>query len=160
LRLKATGELAERMARWAMRAWSAFVVVYGAATAVTFAAAPHLFVGVTRRPLFWVLLAMLAAALAAVPWATRRGKELHAFLASAATIVTMVALCAVSLFPRIVPSTLGLDRSLTIYNAASTPRTLTVMLVIALVGMPLVIAYTGAIYWIFRGKVRASDAHY
>jgi len=160
LRLKSSGDLGERMARWAGRAWAAFVLVYGAATAVTFVSAPHLFAGVTRRPLFWVLLVVLVAALATVPWATRRGRELQAFLASAALIVAMIGLCAVSLFPRIVPSSLGLDRSLTIYNAASTPRTLTVMLVIALVGMPLVIAYTAAIYWIFRGKVRATDAGY
>jgi cytochrome bd ubiquinol oxidase subunit II len=160
LRLKATGELGERMARWAVRAWAAFVVAYVAATAMTFVSAPHLFAGVLHRPLFWVLAALLVAALLGIPTATRRGKDLHAFVASSAAIVAMVGLCAVSMYPRIVPSTLGLDLSLTIYNAASTPRTLTVMLVIALVGMPLVIAYTAVIYWIFRGKVRASDAHY
>ena len=161
LRLKASGALAERMARWAVRAWTAFVVLYGTATAVTFAAAPHLFAGVVRRPLFWVLLAVLVAGLAGVPWASRRGKEVLAFLASATTIVAMVALCAVSLYPRIVPSTLGLDRSLTIYNSASTPRTLTVMLVIALVGMPFVIGYTAVIYRIFKGKVVAGEGgHY
>jgi cytochrome d ubiquinol oxidase subunit II len=160
LRLKASGALAERMARWAVRAWGAFVVVYGVATGLTFAAAPHLFAAVTRRPLFWLFLVVLVAALALVPWATRRGRELLAFLASAATIVAMIALAAVSLFPRLVPSSLGLERSLTIYNAASTPRTLTVMLVIALVGMPLVIGYTAVIYRIFRGKVGPADAHY
>ena len=157
LRLKATGALADRMARWALRAWSAFVVIYGAATAMTFVSAPHLFAGVTRRPLFWALLVVLAAALAAVPWATRRGKELQAFLASAAVIVAMIGLCAVSLYPRLVPSSLGLDHSLTIYNSSSTPRTLTVMLVVALIGMPLVLGYTAVIYRIFRGKVRAED---
>jgi cytochrome bd ubiquinol oxidase subunit II len=160
LRLKATGELAERMARWAVRAWSGFVVIYGAATAMSFVSAPHLFAEVTRRPLFWVLLVVLAAALAVVPWATRRGKELHAFLASAVVIVAMVGECAVSLYPRLVPSSLGLDRSLTIYNSSSTPRTLTVMLVVALLGMPLVLTYTAVIYRIFRGKVQAGAGYH
>jgi cytochrome d ubiquinol oxidase subunit II len=160
LKLKATGALAERMGRWALRAWAAFVVIYGVATGMTFVSAPHLFAGVTGRPLFWVFLVVLVAGLAAVPWATRRGKELQAFLASAAVIVAMVALCAVSLFPRIVPSSLGLGSSLTIYNSASTPRSLSVMLVIALVGMPFVLGYTAVVYWIFRGKVKPSDAGY
>jgi cytochrome bd ubiquinol oxidase subunit II len=157
LRLKATGELEERMARWSLRAWAAFVVIYGVATAMTFVSAPHLFAGVTGRPLFWVLLVVLAGGLAAVPWATRRGRELLAFLASAVVIFAMNALCAVSLYPRLVPSSLGLERSLTIYNSSSTPRTLTVMLVVALIGMPLVLTYTAVIYRIFRGKVKAEE---
>ncbi len=39
---------------------------------------------------------------------------------------------------RLVPSITDLAHSLTIYNAASTPRTQMVMLIIALIGMPLV----------------------
>jgi cytochrome d ubiquinol oxidase subunit II len=34
------------------------------------------------------------------------------------------------------------------------------MLVIALIGMPMVIAYTVSIYWIFRGKVKISSTSY
>jgi cytochrome d ubiquinol oxidase subunit II len=34
------------------------------------------------------------------------------------------------------------------------------MLIIALLGMPIVIAYTISIYWIFRGKVRVSASSY
>jgi len=30
----------------------------------------------------------------------------------------------------------------------------------ALVGMPLVLTYTGIIYWVFRGKVRLSEFSY
>jgi cytochrome d ubiquinol oxidase subunit II len=48
--------------------------------------------------------------------------------------------------------------SLTAYNASSTPRTLQAMLIIALVGMPVVLAYTVVIYRVFRGK--ASDSYY
>ena len=53
-----------------------------------------------------------------------------------------------------------LANSLTIYNASSTPRTLAVMLVIALVGMPLVILYTAYIYRTFRGRtVLTADSY-
>jgi cytochrome bd-type quinol oxidase subunit 1 len=37
---------------------------------------------------------------------------------------------------------------------------LTIMLIIALVGMPFVLAYTGIIYWTFRGKVRLDEHSY
>jgi cytochrome bd ubiquinol oxidase subunit II len=34
------------------------------------------------------------------------------------------------------------------------------MAIIALIGMPFVLAYTAAIYWAFRGKVRITDHSY
>ena len=49
--------------------------------------------------------------------------------------------------------------SLTIYNAASSQLTLTVMLVIALIGMPIVIGYTAYIYKVFRGKVAGEEGY-
>jgi cytochrome d ubiquinol oxidase subunit II len=72
----------------------------------------------------------------------------------------VIGLTAVSLFPRMVPSSIDLANSLTAYNASSTPRTLTVMLVIALIGMPLVIAYTAWIYKTFEGKVVITEESY
>ena len=75
-------------------------------------------------------------------------------------MASMIGLTAVSLFPRIVPSSIDLANSLTIYNASSTPRTLTVMLIIALIGLPLVIGYTAYIYRVFRGKVVLSKESY
>jgi len=50
--------------------------------------------------------------------------------------------------------------SLTIYNAASSPKTLGIMLLIALIGVPLVLSYTASIYWVFRGKVRLDRFSY
>jgi len=48
----------------------------------------------------------------------------------------------------------------TIYNAVSSPKTLGIMLVIACIGLPLVIAYTVCIYWVFRGKVKLDRMSY
>jgi cytochrome d ubiquinol oxidase subunit II len=38
--------------------------------------------------------------------------------------------------------------------------TLGILLIIALVGMPMVLAYTFAIYWIFHGKVKLDSTSY
>ncbi|MEM6757412.1 MAG: cytochrome d ubiquinol oxidase subunit II, partial [Planctomycetota bacterium] len=38
--------------------------------------------------------------------------------------------------------------------------TLAIMLLIAVLGMPCVLAYTGVIYWTFRGKVKLDDHSY
>jgi len=160
LAVKTEGALQQRMARWTIGAWMAFVVLYLAATVATFFVSPFLFEGALSNPLFWVFFLLLLGAIIYVPIANRVGKFLRAFLASSATIAAMIGLTAVSLFPRMVPSSLDLASSLTIYNASSTPRTLTVMLVIALIGMPLVIAYTAWIYKIFKGKVVITEESY
>jgi cytochrome d ubiquinol oxidase subunit II len=53
-----------------------------------------------------------------------------------------------------------LDNSLTIYNAALSPKTLLIMTVIAVVGMPFVITYTAIVYRTFHGKVRLEEHSY
>jgi cytochrome d ubiquinol oxidase subunit II len=48
----------------------------------------------------------------------------------------------------------------TIWNAASSAKTLGIMLLIAALGMPCVLAYSGAIYWTFRGKTTLDEDSY
>ena len=63
----------------------------------------------------------------------------------------------VALFPNLVSASNNPDYSLTIYTAASSEKTLGIMLVIALIGMPMVLSYTVIVYWTFRGKVTEPD---
>ncbi len=75
----------------------------------------------------------------------------RAFLGTGLTVVGVVALIFGTLFPRVMPSTLGFD--LTIYNASSSAYTLQVMTVIALTMVPIVLAYTAWTYWVFRKRL-------
>jgi cytochrome d ubiquinol oxidase subunit II len=49
---------------------------------------------------------------------------------------------------------------MTIYTAASSQKTLSIMFTMALIGVPFVIAYTVGIYWVFRGKVKIDSMSY
>jgi cytochrome d ubiquinol oxidase subunit II len=160
LAMKTEGELQRRLARQSINLWIASVLLYVAATVATIFVSPFLFEGLQRNPLFWIFLLVLLAAIIYVPIANRAGNFLRAFLASSVSIAAMLGLPAVSLFPRMIPSRLDLAHSLTAYNASSTDRTLTVMLIIALLGMPLVIAYSAYIYKTFAGKVVISEEGY
>ncbi len=153
LAVKTEGALQQRLSRWTTGAWVAFVALYLVATVATALVSPFLFDGISSHPLCWVFLPLLLAAAIYVPVANRAGRFLRAFLASSVAIAALVGLTAASLFPRLVPSSLDLGSSLTAYNASSSPRTLTVMLVIALIGMPIVIAYSIYLYKVFAGKV-------
>ncbi|HZZ83814.1 MAG TPA: cytochrome d ubiquinol oxidase subunit II [Anaeromyxobacteraceae bacterium] len=159
LRMKSEGALYDRMGKVAVGAWVVFLALYAIATGATFLVSPFLFEKVAGSPLSWVLLALLLGGLATIPRATRAGKSGTAFLASSAVIVAAIFLAAVSMYPRLVPSLGWLGNSLDIYNSASSPKTQMVMLVIALLGMPLVIAYTVVIYRVFKGKVRPGQAY-
>lgn len=160
LRVKTDGALSERLGRAVPALWGTFVALYAAATVATVRVSPFLFAGAGRSLTFLALAALLVGAVLAIPLLSRAGRPFGAFLASSTTIVAMVFVSAASLFPRLVPSRLDLGSSLTIYNASSSPRTLTVMLVIALLGMPLVIGYTAFVYRIFRGKVTVASEGY
>lgn len=158
--LKTEGVLRENMQNWVSKAWIAFVVLYFLATLATFFVSPFLFEDSLSNPLFWILFLLLLAAILYIPIAVKAGECFRTFLTSSVTIACMIGLIGVSLFPRLVPSTTNLAFSLTIYNASSTSKTLTVMLIIALIGMPLVIGYTMYIYRVFKGKVVISEESY
>lgn len=80
-----------------------------------------------------------------------QGRFGRAFFGTGLTVVGVVALIFGTLFPRVMPSTLGFD--LTIYNASSSEYTLQVMTVIALTVVPIVLAYQAWTYWVFRKRL-------
>jgi cytochrome d ubiquinol oxidase subunit II len=86
-----------------------------------------------------------------------KGREGWAFIFSAGTIATFVSTLFFALYPRVMPSSLGLQFDLTITNASSTDYTLKVMTVVAVVMTPLVLLYQGWTYWVFRKRVSASQ---
>ena len=109
--------------------------------------------------LFTVALANMLA-IANIPREFHHGRDGRAFVSSCAAIVTLMALFALNLYPNMIYSLPNPENSLTIYNAASSPKTLGIMLIIACIGIPVVVAYTVSIYWIFRGKVKMDRMSY
>jgi cytochrome bd ubiquinol oxidase subunit II len=84
---------------------------------------------------------------------TRLTYDGWAFTATAFTVFTGAVVAFQGLFPRVMPSSLNPAWDLTIYNASSSRLTLTVMLVVALVFVPVVLAYQAWSYWVFRKRV-------
>jgi cytochrome d ubiquinol oxidase subunit II len=153
LAMKTEGALRDRVAAWISKTWMATMGLYALATIATIFIAPFLFAGVLKNPLFWVVFLLLLAAGMLIPVAAKAQKFGRAFIASSVLIACMIGLSALSLFPRLVPSSTDINFSLTIYNASSSQMTLSTMLVIALIGVPLVLIYTILIYRVFKGKV-------
>ena len=62
-----------------------------------------------------------------------------------------------NLYPRVLVSSLDPAYSLTIFNAASAPYTLAVMSIVAAIFVPIVLAYQGWTYWVFRQRIGRAD---
>ena len=90
----------------------------------------------------------------------RRGAYLSAFLASATMIALLLGAVACGMYPVMLRSTTNSAFDLTVQNASSANETLTVMFVIALIGLPFVLLYTAGVYYFFRGKVVLDDESY
>ena len=92
-------------------------------------------------------------ALLAVWFLVRAKYDGWAFAAMGLAIVLIVITIFRGLYPRVMVSSLNPDWSLTIYNASSSPYTLRTMTIIALIFVPIVLAYQGWTYWVLRGRV-------
>jgi len=161
LTMKTTDQHQERMIKWANNSWIVFVSLYVISTVVSLFVAKYLFDGILKNPLFWILFLLLLGSMIYIPVGLKSRKFGWSFFASSAMITSVIGLLAVSLHPRLVPSSINLDEfSLTVYNASSTQYTLQTMLIIALIGMPIVIGYTIYIYRVFKGKVIITQDSY
>jgi cytochrome d ubiquinol oxidase subunit II len=85
--------------------------------------------------------------------ANRVKREGWAFVGSAVTIALAVVSLFLALFPDVMPSTTDPAFSLTTTNASSTPYTLTIMTVVAVIFTPIVLIYQGWTYYVFRKRV-------
>ena len=86
----------------------------------------------------------------------KEDKKMAAFVTTSVTIAVTVIGLFVALFPRLMVSSLNPEWSLTIYNAASTPYTLSIMTVAAVVLVPIVLIYQGWTYKIFKERIAAT----
>ena len=86
-----------------------------------------------------------------------KGREGWAFIFSAVAIGAFISDLFFALYPRVMPSSISSVFDLTITNASSTPYTLKVMTVVALIMTPLVLVYQGWTYWVFRKRISADQ---
>jgi cytochrome d ubiquinol oxidase subunit II len=158
--LKTEGELQARVRGWIRPTIALFIVGYIATTVATLLQVPHMTSAFKAQPALLAVPLLNLLAVANIPREAFHGRELRAFLSSCAAMGALMLLFGLGMYPQMVESHPIAEHSLTIYNSASSPRTLKIMLIIAACGIPLVLAYTASIYWVFRGKVKLDSTSY
>lgn len=149
--MKTEGAIQERAIRFTKLFSFLTIILWliGTLTAQIFA--PHMYTNYFNYPILFIIPVLTVACLLAIPFLLKSKHYGKLFIATSLVIVTKIGTLAAGMFPNLVFSS-NSAVNLTIYNASSTDLTLKVMLIIALIGMPIVIAYTSYVYYVFRGK--------
>ncbi|UJF24678.1 cytochrome d ubiquinol oxidase subunit II [Suttonella sp. R2A3] len=83
----------------------------------------------------------------------RTGRTLLGFVCSSFGLLGIIGTVGVSMFPFIMPSSSDPGSSLTVWDSTSSHLTLTIMLVVTVIFLPIVTIYTGWAFAVMRGKV-------
>lgn len=158
--LKTEGELQNQFKKYVMKIILTFVALYIITTLSTLLFMPHMLDNLLYQPVLFIVPTINLLAVANIPREITHGREFRAFLSSGVSILALIALFAIGMFPNIMTSSINETYNLTLYNAASSENTLLTMLYIAIIGMPFVLAYTFSIYWVFRGKTKLDKMSY
>ena len=155
--MKTTGELAQRARRLAYIAAIATVVAMGVVSLWT----PFLEPLYLQRWFGWptsvfsvIVPLLVVTCLLTIFHGLRTHHDSRPFIASLCLFVLGFTGIGISFYPYIVPTTV------TIWDAAAPDESLRFLLIGAMVLVPLILAYTGYAYWVFRGKVDPEEGYH
>jgi cytochrome bd ubiquinol oxidase subunit II len=156
LNIKAGGPLQERARNLLPRLWVALLVAAVLFLVFTWFHT-RLWQNVLTRPVLLILPLLAVAGLLLTRLYAARRAWWMAWFASSATIVGATLFGVAGLYPALLPSSLDPAFSRTAFNTQSSPLTLTIMLVVALIMVPIVIGYQIWVYRRFSGTVTAES---
>ena len=150
LSLKISGDISEKARRTAMGLWLPTLVILVAFTVASYFVTDILNkLGVNPGPIpIGGVLALLVTG-----WFIREKRTGWAFFLTSLAILLSVTTVFMDLYPRVMISSLNPAWSLTIYNSSSSPHTLWIMSIVALIFVPIVVAYQAWSYWVFRKRL-------
>jgi len=157
--IRATGDLHTRAETLATKLWPGVVVLTVLFLAYT-AVATKLFHNYLVYPFLFVVLALPVAGLVLMRTYLGAKKYWMAWASSCLYIAGTALFGVVGIFPNLIPSNPNPQNSLSIMNSASSELTLTIMLGVALVFVPIVIGYQFWVYKTFATPLTEEDIHY
>jgi len=158
--MKTEGPLQDKLRGWINNCIIFFIMCYAVTTMATLLYVPHMAARVRANPWLFSIALINMLAIENIPREIHRGRDWPAFLSSCVAMFALMGLFGLEMYPNLVLSNPDPAHSLNIHNSASSHKTLAIMLTIALCGVPIVLAYTASIYWIFRGKVKLDKMSY
>lgn len=160
LLLKTEGRLFAKLTVLLKKGMILFMVAFGITTLYTLLYIPHLSDKFQSNPLLFSVPLLTFLSIANVPRLANKKKFKWAFFFSSLTISLLLVIVAIELYPTLLFSTIDPKYSIDIYNAASSTKSMKIMLTIVAIGTPLVLGYTLFVYKTFSGKVQLDETSY
>ena len=161
LTMKTEGQTHATVRKWITPAVLVFIFFFILSTIATWTHASHMVLRFKEMPYLVIFPILAFCAIANVFYQVRQKNDGWAFISSCLCLSLLLILYGFGTYPVIVPSTIEpLTHSLTIYNSASSPKTLINLLIVVAIGVPLVLAYGFWVYRVFRGKVKLEKMSY
>lgn len=144
--LRTAGPVQTRATRVrSMSHWLLSVLV-AAGTAATLLVTPDHVRNNVSRPAGWIMVLLMVGGFVIARYGMAGRNDLRAFLGSSLSVLGLVGLWAVGSYPSLIPALDRPELSLTATNSSSSHLALEVMLIIFVIGLPLVLAYTALVY--------------
>ncbi len=160
LLMKTTHHLQAQIRKWVRPLILFFSASYVISTVMTFWKHTYMVERFRAYPVIMILPLVTLTGIFFIPRLIAKHREGEAFIISCVSMASLFVLFAIGSYPVILRSNLDpLTNSLTIADS-STAYTLRILLLIAIIGVPLVLAYGMYVYHIFRGKVKITDSSY
>lgn len=160
LLLKTEGRLHTRLTFLLKKGMLFFITSFAVTSLYTLLFLPGVTDKFKEYPVFFVLPLLAFLAVANVPRLVSKKKYAQALIFSSLTMAFLLMLVAFQLYPVLLPSTIDPEHSVTIYNAASSQKSLGIMLTMVVIGAPLLMGYLIFLYKTFNGKVMLDDTSY
>jgi len=148
--LKTEGEIHDTAKGLAGKVWYGYIVMFLFAAVLSFISVT----GSSCNIIAWIAAAVSLASLFVTRILISKSEEFKAFLASSLAFISLWGIAGALQYPVLVRAINDPALSITVFNASSSKLTLSVMLGIALTGMPIVIGYSIYVYRVYRGKVK------
>lgn len=160
LLLKTEGRLFARLTFLLKKGMIFFIISFSITSLYTLIFIPGVTDNFKENPVFFVLPLLAFLAVANVPRLVSKKKYGIAIIFTSLTMAFLLMLVAFQMYPVLLPSSIDPAYDITIYNAASSQKSLGIMLTIVLIGTPLLAGYFLFLYKTFYGKVKLDDTSY
>ncbi len=161
LLMKTEADTHQLVRRWINPVIAVFLCLYAFTTVTTLLYVPHMPERFRNDPFLLIFPLVSFLAIINIPYQVDKGNDGWAFVSSCTSIAFLLILFGLGTYPTLVLSSIDpVNNSLTIFNTASSQKTLGILLIVVAIGIPLVLGYGFWVYRTFRGKVKLDHSSY
>ena len=158
--MKVDGEFQARIKQGMKRSWILYFTGFILLSIWTWMAYPNSVKNFVNHPVWFVFPFLALISFALIPRLMHKNKFFGGFILSAITLMSLVVMVGVGIFPNLLIASNNPALSLTVFADSSSQSTLQTMFIIACIFVPIVLIYKYFVYNIFKGKVKLDSSSY